>query len=136
MNQQQRKYLIERVNEEQQRKSKGLNQNYYGPFWNVSNKELKEIAEEISYSLKDKFPQLGDVGIAVDNRDGDTNYRATITFLVGPTSQEKSALRINHDNIKKIEQIRQEAKKVSDTIMLGEETEALKMLQDFMKMEF
>lgn len=136
MNQQQRKYLIERVTEEQQRKARGLNQYNYGPFWNVSNKELKEIGEEISYLLKDKFPQLGDISLSVDNKDTDTSYRGHITFLVGPTSPEKSLLRTNHDNIKKIEQIRQEAKKVSDTIMLGEETEALKMLQDFMKMEF
>jgi hypothetical protein len=136
VNQQQRKYLIERVTEEQKNKSRNISTYHNGPYWDVNDERLTVIAAKISSYMTKEFPELGQLTYSINGRQSDSNYRGNFSFNIGPSPEEKCKKRTVTDNVKKLEQIRQEAKKVSDTIMLGEETEALKMLQDFMKMEF
>lgn len=137
MNITQRKYLLKRIEEESQIKRTGA-KNSKLKYWDATEDEANEVVAAVNKLLETKFPKFAAKSHSFELHRDYAHQSAYFNFQIGPTRDEKQAKdsQLNRSVAEKYGLINKEAKKVSDVVMLGDETYAMELLKEFMEKDF
>lgn len=119
MNQQQRKYVLKRLEDECGRKKAQIKRHVEGPYWpGMSDLLLKLVVDDVTNYLQDKFPEMYFRLSGFNAFPNDSYHTANIRFECGPTSKEKHEMAYP-DISAKVSEIDNAARIIADQIMLG-----------------